>query len=293
MKHISLLVVALLINMPGNGENFDEIFVDQEWLYSHLEDESLVILHLDKPENYIKGHIPGALFVDNSIYAAVRDGLYFELPEAAEFAEELKKRGVDKTKKVIISSGWDTFAHAYRFYVTMEYFGLADQAKILDGGIRGWQAEGFTVSTDTVIPAETRRKPVLKTHPEILVDKDWIKINLSNPEVSIIDARKSDFYTGSEKGNYKRGGHIMGAKNLTWTTLVDENFTLLEPGRLRDMYTNIIDEEEKTLVCYCHVALRASVLYTVGKALGYDVRLYDGSFNEWDGLDESFPVENE
>ena len=73
---------------------------------------------------------------------------------------------------------------------------------------------------------------------------------------------------------------------------MDENFILKDPEELRDMYEKIVNQE-KMLVLYCHVALRASVLYTVGKALGYDVLLYDGSFNEWDGLDESYPVEGE
>ena len=290
MHRLAILHFILLTGLAANGQHFERIFLDKEWLSTRLNDPSMVVVHIDNPENYRKGHIPGALFVDNSVYTVTRDGLYFEMPESRDFAAGLKKLGIDGSKLVVISSGWDTFAHAFRFYVTMEYFGLADRARILDGGIRGWTAAGYAVSKDTVSAVEAKKRLVLKRNPGMLVGKDWIKNNLDNQGVCLIDARTEAFYSGREKGNYQRGGHIRGAKNLTWTTLVDENFMLLDPERLREKYGEIIMEGQQP-VMYCHVALRASVLYVVGKALGYDVRLYDGSFNEWDGLDAEYPVD--
>lgn len=276
-----------------NAQRFDEIFIDAERLRAHLNQDSLTILHVDQPENYMKGHIPGALYMNQNAYTAFREGLYFEMPDKVDFSEELRKRGIEEGKKVIISSGWDTFAHAFRLYVTFEYFGLEEQVKILDGGIRGWAAMGFTVSQDSMTATSAKNKINLSVNDRILVDKNWIRSNLTNPSLGIIDARSENFYTGKVKGNYQRSGHIQGAVNLTWTTLVDDHFVLLEPDSLGQMYQKIVGPEQNTLIMYCHVGLRASVLYTVGKALGYNVLLYDGSYNEWDGLDISYPVENE
>ncbi len=293
MKRFYKILFLFLMSGQIYAQQIDKIFVDSNWLDAHLNNDSLIILHLDKPENYMKGHIPGALYVDNDTYTTIRDGLYFEMPEASDFSEALKKRGIEKNKEVIISSGWDTFAHAFRLYVTFEYFGLADQVRILDGGIRGWNARGFPVSRDSVIATPASTYLNLHENTKILVDKDWIRSNLVNPSICIIDARKENFYTGREKGNYQRSGHIKGAKNLTWTTLADDHFVLLEPDSLREKYEKIIERDDRILVLYCHVALRASVLYTVGKAMGYNVLLYDGSYNEWDHLDFSYPVESE
>jgi thiosulfate/3-mercaptopyruvate sulfurtransferase len=286
----------ILIVVAGgylNAQRFDKIFIDAEWLHTRLNQDSLIIIHVDQPENYMKGHIPGALYMNQNAYTAIREGLYFEMPDKVDFSEELRKRGIEEGEKVIISSGWDTFAHAFRLYVTFEYFGLEEQIKILDGGIRGWAALGFKVSQDSMTATSAKNKINLSVNDRILVDKNWIRSNLTNPALGIIDARSENFYTGKEKGNYQRAGHIQGAVNLTWTTLVDDHFVLLEPDSLRHMYRKILGPEQNTLVMYCHVGLRASVLYTVGKALGYNVLLYDGSYNEWDGLDISYPVENE
>jgi thiosulfate/3-mercaptopyruvate sulfurtransferase len=293
MRLLVLFVITVFVALETDAQQFENTFVDPDWLLPRLENDSIVILHLDKSENYTKGHIPGALFMAPDAYTTIRDSLYYQMPDATDFAGELRRRGIDKNKLIVISSGWDTFAHAFRLYVTLEYFGLSDQAFILNGGIRGWNSKGFPVSRDTVIaePADNLMK--IGRNNGILVEKEWIRSNLNNPEYCLIDARKDSFYSGIERGNYKRPGHIKGARNLTWTSLVDEYFILHASDTLRTMFDRITNGSNRMLIMYCHVGLRASVLYTVGKALGYDVRLYDGSFNEWDGLDPSYPVQGE
>ncbi len=292
MKNYILCFVIILQFTDSQSQSFDKLFVNTDWLHSHLSSDSIIIFHLDRHENYQKGHIPGALYINNSAYTVARDSLYFEMPDPLDFAEQLRILGFNENKLIIISSGWDTFAHAFRLYVTLEYFGLSGQARILDGGIRGWQEHGFPISQDTVIAHPNERAIKLKENSNILVDKEWVRSNLENPSVCIIDARRDNFYSGREKGNYKRSGHITGAKNLTWTNLVDEYFYMLDYDALNEMFKKTVDTSNQTLIMYCHVGLRASVLYTIGKALGYNVRLYDGSFNEWDRLDHSYSVES-
>jgi thiosulfate/3-mercaptopyruvate sulfurtransferase len=47
------------------------------------------------------------------------------------------------------------------------------------------------------------------------------------------------------------------------------------------MYRAIGVAPGRTLVTYCNSGVQASQTYFVLKLLGYDVRLYDGSFSEW------------
>ncbi len=40
--------------------------------------------------------------------------------------------------------------------------------------------------------------------------------------------------------------------------------------------------QNKPIVAYCQVGARAAVAYLAFRRLGYDVRLYDGSYAEWE-----------
>ena len=56
-------------------------------------------------------------------------------------------------------------------------------------------------------------------------------------------------------------------------------------------YTERNIGKDQKVINYCHVGLRATVLYTIGKGLGYSSFLYDGSYNEWDRLGEEYGFE--
>ena len=167
---------------------------------------------------------------------------------------------------------------------------MEDQVKILDGGIKGWSFNGLTVATDSVVAIPASDEVKLSENPAMMVDKNWIKENQEKDKVFVVDARRPNYYAGEEKGNYSRSGHISTAKNITWTTLVDENHFLIPKDSLRSKFEEVGMTKKKTLVSYCHVGLRASVIYTTALSLGYKAELYDGSYNEWDRLGDDFPV---
>jgi thiosulfate/3-mercaptopyruvate sulfurtransferase len=39
-----------------------------------------------------------------------------------------------------------------------------------------------------------------------------------------------------------------------------------------------------TVITYCYIGLRASGSYFISRLLGYPVKLYDGSYDEWSKL---------
>jgi thiosulfate/3-mercaptopyruvate sulfurtransferase len=43
------------------------------------------------------------------------------------------------------------------------------------------------------------------------------------------------------------------------------------------------------VVAYCHIGQQASLLWFVATYLGYEARIFDGSFQEWSGT-ERLPV---
>jgi thiosulfate/3-mercaptopyruvate sulfurtransferase len=289
---LTLLILAL-ITTQVSAQSFEDIFADQNWLLNHMEDDNVVVIQVGNGDIYNEAHIPGAAYMSNGSFISTSiDSLYVQLPELEDFQKELSRRGIDSDKMVVICSDSKSFAWAYRLYVTFKYYGISSQAKILNGGLKGWQANLLAISQDSVVAQPTMSSIPLVPQPQMLVDKQWLLKNMDNPEVQVIDARRPGYYSGEEKGSYSRSGHIGGANNITWTTLVDDNHFLISEDALANKYKEAGLDKDKILVSYCHVGLRASVIYTIGVALGLEAELYDGSYNEWDRLTANYTVES-
>ncbi len=276
------------------AQGFDDIMINQKDLENEIANNpNLVIVHVGRTTGYNEGHLPESVYMSNKDFTITSaDSLYTQLPDAESFAKTLQSRGIEQNSMIILVSDWKIFAYAYRLYFTLEYFGLASQTRILDGGVKGWNANGLEISTDSVAATPATSLISLKPNNKLLLDKDWIRKNYENEKVAIVDARTYAYYSGTDgDGYYQRPGHIVKSYNITWTTLVDENHFLLPEDVLKSKYDDLGISEDEKIVNYCHVGLRATVLYTVAKGLGFNSFLYDGSFNEWDRLGEEYPVE--
>jgi thiosulfate/3-mercaptopyruvate sulfurtransferase len=223
------------------------------------------------------------------------DSIYSELPTNIYLDSLFIARGVSNDSKVILYYGGQRFAHTYRLYFTLDYLGLAENVFILDGGLKTWRNNELPVSADTVIV--TAAEPgslTIKANPSLIVNKEQVRSFIGQADIKIIDARRDNYYSGEKDGNgsYKRPGHIAGAKNITWLDIIDENQKLKSTEELQQYFIGQGINKEDKVITYCHIGLRASVLYTISKALGHTTKLYDGSINEWDRLDDSYPVEN-
>jgi thiosulfate/3-mercaptopyruvate sulfurtransferase len=124
----------------------------------------------------------------------------------------------------------------------------------------------------------------VKPRPEVLADAPWVDAHRKDDRVLLLDARTREEFDGTKTEEaVARPGHIPGAVNLDWTmTLVDGRFR--ELGQLRQLLAGAGATPGKEIVTYCRVGTRASALYFVARMLGYQVRLYDGSMNQWASL---------
>jgi thiosulfate/3-mercaptopyruvate sulfurtransferase len=102
--------------------------------------------------------------------------------------------------------------------------------------------------------------------------------------ITVIDARPNAQYTGKEAGKeIKRAGHIPGAVSVYWMqNVVGADNPVLRPARkLLALYSKAGAKPGHPTVTYCRSGVQASHTYFTAKYLGYDARLYDGSFLEW------------
>lgn len=225
----------------------------------------------------------GARFVSLATFSVERDGIPNEFPPADSMAAMLEAAGVGGERMVLVGEP----IPAGRAYAAFDYLGLGDRVVLLDGG-PGALASGAARSS----AGEDRAQLDIDVREDMIVDAAWVHARLDDPDVVILDARPPAEYRGDTPGEgIERPGHIPGARNVFWQNLVHsiDDPRLKHEAELRGIFEEAGVGPEDTIVSYCRTGGQASFLYVVARHLGYDVRLYDGSFVDWSRTD--YPVE--
>jgi thiosulfate/3-mercaptopyruvate sulfurtransferase len=271
--------VLLLAGSLAMAETKPEYLVSTGWLAQHASDPNLVILHVGSEKDYTEGHIPGARLVTlNDISITGPNDLRLQIPPTEKLREALGRLGITDRSRIVVYPSGESIQSATRVWFTLDYAGLSNKASLLDGGLLLWKAENRPLSTEVVPPVTGAAGPKITPHPEKVADADWIKQQLQNPKVDVIDARASEFYTGENKGPWARAGHIQGARNVPYPSLIDAQRKLKGEAELKSAVAKNPDSQ---IVSYCHIGQQATVVYFVARYLGLSPKLYDGSFQEW------------
>jgi thiosulfate/3-mercaptopyruvate sulfurtransferase len=267
-------------NNPADAQR-EPLVVTVDWLGDHLNDASLILLQIGEKKDYQSGHIPGAQFLDYaSISTPHGQGLMLELPPVEQLVSVFEKLGVTNRSHIILYFGTNWVTPTTRVYWTLDYLGLGDRTSILNGGLVAWQATHHPVSTETKQPAKGSITPALRK--EIIADAAWISSHLNQPTVTVIDARTHEFYNGSQSDGSPRSGHIPGAFNLSYLEVIDQdNNKFKSADGLKGLFRTAGLKPGNLMVSYCHIGQRATVLYFAAKMLGYDAKMYDGSWEDW------------
>lgn len=271
-----------------------DMLVSTGYLARHLNDPDLVILHVSRNRAaYDAGHIPGARFVPLSDIVVTRDGILNELPSASALKSVFERAGVSDNSRVILY-GDTSVLPATRAYFTLDYLGHGSTA-LLDGGLPKWTAESRAIAKEAPVVAQGRFTP--RPRPEIVVDlnaaKDLSFAATNAPAASpiLVDARTAREFKGatSPSAEIPRPGHIPGAANVYWmeSQAGKSDMSLLPESALRKLYESAGITPDRPVVTYCNTGMQASQSYFTLKYLGYDTRMYDGSFSEWSNVKDS------
>src|SRR6202521_140488 len=287
----SALLLVPLLGINSNAQEktanslasaqHEPMLVTVDWLGDHLSDPSLVLLQIGEKKDYDKGHIPGAQFLEyESISTPHGQGLMLELPPVEQLVSVFERLGVSNRSHVILYFGTNWVTPTTRVYWTLDYLGLGDRTSILNGGLVAWQATHHPVSTEIKQSAKGSITPAPRK--EIVADAEWVSSHLNRPAVTIIDARTHGFYNGSQSDGNPRSGHIPGAANLSYLDVVDQdNNKFKSADALKELFRAAGLRPGNLMVSYCHIGQRATVLYFTAKMLGYDAKMYDGSWEDW------------
>jgi len=266
--------------------------VDVDWLARHLGAPDLRIADAsymlpvwdrDARREYAAGHIPGAIFYDIDAVARDDTPLPHMLPSPARAAAAIGAMGIGDGHAVIAYDSFGLFSAA-RLWWTLRWLGH-DNVAVLDGGLKAWKAAGRPLESGHVdLPPAT-----LTPHPrpELYRTLEQVQAELAGGPGVLVDARDAARFRG-EVADFRpgvRSGHVRGARNLGFGTLLDPETGRLLPveqlaARFRDAG---LDSADKA-TAMCGSGVTACVLALAAARLGHaDMAVYDGSWTEWGG----------
>jgi len=240
--------------------------VSTAWLQAHLTDPQVRVVFTGDRGAYDRAHIPGARYVDHMDTV----GNDHRLLPTADLARALAKAGAADGTHVVLygdtpmATGW--------LYMTLAAVGHEAEVSMLDGGIDLWRSEGRPVSID--VPPAGSDKLTVQPAPDVVVDAGYVRERLQSPAVKLLDVRTTQEWNG---------GHLPGATLILWQDLFADQRTLKFKSleEIRALLARAGVAPDQSVVTYCAVGMRASLMYWAARAAGVPARVYVGSYSDW------------
>jgi thiosulfate/3-mercaptopyruvate sulfurtransferase len=279
-----------LMDPPSSAPSPSMGLISTDSLAAHPDQYTIVDVRTDIGQ-YLKSHIPGAVYLNSETMRSFSDGIPNLLLPAESYATLFTRLGVRAGKTVVVYSAGET-RDIDATYLAWILGGFKAPVLVLNGGFQKWELEQRPESR-TYPAGVAGTFPVGAFSPDKATRADVEKIVTGHSAGSLlVDARPSDQYAG-QAGAQMRRGHIPGAISHYWQTDLRDDLTHVfkDSTTLRASYQAQGVTPEKDIILYCNGALESSHIYFVLHALlGYPhVRIYDGSWTDW-AEQEQLPI---
>lgn len=270
---------------------------------------NLKIFHVyyDNNEDYKIGHIPGAFKLDVSL---LESPITWNRREPKELETNLTNLGITWDTTVVLYGRTSNFdkddpnpgthtgqISAYRSALILLYAGVKD-VRILNGGLKSWEDEGFFLDTDLVplVPV-FEFGMVIPGNPEYIVDMEEAKSIVDSNDQNLICVRSYPEFIGEVSGySYisKKGRipssifsdcgsdayHMDNYRNFDNTT--KEYNDIKNNWRVAGITSNVRN------TFYCGTGWKASEAWFNAWLMGWEnISVYDGGWFEWSSYDNN------
>lgn len=264
------------------------LLIEPKQLMNDLSKDDWLVIDMRSRDNYLQGHVPGAIHLSYSDIIAMKPPAMGLLPECAQLSAVFSAIGLCQ-KDHVVAYDDEGGGRASRLLWTLDVLGHKSFS-LLNGGLQAWCQQGGPLQPGAVHRTPSHYQARL-ANPNALADKDYILRHLKQDDIVLLDTRSVGEYTGTDQ-RAARSGCIPGAVNMNWTEAMDAPpFLRFKPDDvLRQQFMDLGVDPDKEVIVYCQTHHRSAHTYIVLKHLGYDrVRGYAGAWSEW-GNDPDVPV---
>jgi thiosulfate/3-mercaptopyruvate sulfurtransferase len=260
-------------------------WVSAAWLEDHLGDNMLIVDTQPNIHDYVAEHVPGAVYLNEEFLRAVKRGLCGQFMCLKAVEPYYQRAGVRNDTPVLIYTGKGAVkGWGDGLEQTMMAYGLTryghENVYILNGGLDKWKAEGRPLTQEFPMLDTGNFKGAVRDY---FMPYDEFVETKDRDDVVLLDARPSAVYEG--KGAWRKGGHIPGAVNLPWASLMTkDNTRLLKPiEEIKELVEKAGATKDKLVICSCGTGREATNEFNTFKwLLGYPrVKIHEGAFTEW------------
>lgn len=229
-------------------------------------------------EEYLQGHIPGAVYVDwTADIIDPDDPVPVQIAKPERFAEAMASRGIgDETHVIAVDHAGGQFAT--RLWWALNYYGHS-KVGVLDGGYLRWNELGLPLVSGEVQVA--RAAFTARPQSGWRATAEELNARLGVPGVQIVDARDTGQFTGAKRRG-SRGGHVPGALSIPRESFLKQGGGFVSIDEVRNVIAAKGLKSDHPVIAYCNGGVAATVvLFSLYRAGFGNLVNYDGSWNEW------------
>jgi thiosulfate/3-mercaptopyruvate sulfurtransferase len=225
-------------------------------------------------DQYLAGHLPGAVFVDLDVALADAPGAggRHPLPDPARFQASMRRAGVSDDRPVVVYDDWAGQAAARAWWL-LRFHGHRD-VRVLDGAWPAWRDAGGEVATGPVDPEPgdfTSRPGAMP----------WVGSDEVLDVGVLVDARAAERYRGEVEPIDPVAGHLPGAVNVPTSSNLTDAGLFRSVAELRQVYAEVGAVAGADVAAYCGSGVTAAHDVLAMEVAGVRSALYPGSWSCW------------
>ena len=270
-----------------------DVLVSADWVEDHSEefqsddpDYRLAEVDVDTELYEEDGHAPGAIGFNWE--TDLQDQTTRDILSKEDFEDLLGSHGITEDSTVVLYGDNSNWFAAYTYW-QFKYYGH-DDVRLMDGGRDYWVENDYPL-TDEEPDFSAQEYDASGPRESIRAYREDVD-NAIDRGVPLVDVRSPEEFSGEIlappglQETAQRGGHIPGAKNISWAATVNDDGTFKSQEELEELYGSQGIDDSQSVVAYCRIGERSSIAwFALHELLGYEnTTNYDGSWTEWGNL---------